>query len=322
MWPRTSAPFLIAAWVVRGCAGVAWSQGFPNRPVTFIVPYAVGGTVDVQLRALAQATEKHLGRPFVVENRPSSTGTLGPAQMAATARPDGYTITQIHTGVLRLPFMAKTPYDPAADFTYIIGISGLTSGLVVRRDAPWKTFEAFLADAKANPGKINYGAPGGATTPYIVMQQIAKREGIDWTHVPFKSFAESSNALLGGHIQAVSDAAGWAPLVNSGQLRLLATYGPTRTKNWPDVPILPEVGVDVISNVAYGVGGPKGMDPAIVKTLHDAFKKGMQEPSFLTILKQVEQEPMYMSSEDYRAYVMRELVAQKQLVQELGLKSE
>src|SRR5262249_31216985 len=239
---------------------VAWSQSFPARPVTFIVPYAVGGTVDVQLRALASATEKHLGRSFVVENRPSSTGTLGPAQMAATAKPDGYTVTQIHTGVLRLPFMAKTRYDRVIDFTYIIGISGLTSGLVVRSDSPWKTFSEFLADAKANPGKINYGSPAGATTPYIVMQQIAKRQGVQWTHVPVKSYAESSNALLGGHIHAVSDAAGWAPLVNSGQLRLLVSYGPKRTKNWPAVPTLPEVGVDVIANVAYGIGGPKGMN--------------------------------------------------------------
>jgi tripartite-type tricarboxylate transporter receptor subunit TctC len=290
--------------------------------VTFVVPYAVGGTVDFQLRALATATEKHLGQPLIVENRPSATGTLGPAQMAATAKADGYTVTQIHTGVLRLPFMAKTPYNPATDFTYIIGISGLTSGLVVRSDAPWKNLGEFLADAKAHPGKINYGSPGGATNPYIVMRQIANRQGIQWTHVPFKSFAESGNALLGGHIHAVSDAAGWAPLVNAGQLRLLASYGTSRTKNWPDVPTLPELGIDVAAAALYGIAGPKGMDEAVVKVLHDAFKKGMEEPAFLAVLKKLEQEPVYQGTEDYRAYIQRELVAQKRTVDELGLTQE
>jgi tripartite-type tricarboxylate transporter receptor subunit TctC len=322
MWYRGVAAVLAVTCALSALIDVSPAQDFPTRPITFVVPYAVGGTVDVQLRALAAATEKHLGRSFVIENRPSATGTLGPAQVAASAKPDGYTLTQIHTGVLRFPFMAKAPYDPAVDFTYIIGISGLTSGLVVRSDAPWKTFDEFLTDAKANPGKINYGAPAGAATPYIAMQQIAKRRGIQWTHVQFKSFAESSNALLGGHIHAVSDAAGWAPLVNSGELRLLVTYGSNRTRNWPSVPTLREVGIDVAANSAYGVAGPKGMNDAVVKILHDAFKKGMEEPTFVALLKKLEQEPIYQSTEDYRAYIERELVVQRQLVEELGLKLE
>src|SRR5262249_25253802 len=227
--------------------GIAQAETFPSRPLTFVVPYADGRTVDVQLRALAAATEKYLGQPFVMENRPSANGTVGPAHVAATARPDGYTITQINAGALRLPFMTKTSYDPATDFTYIIGISELTAGLVVRSDAPWKTFGEFLADAKANPGKINFGSPSGASNPYVIMQLIARRLGIQWTQVPFKGSAESHNALLGGHIHAISDAAGWAPLVNSGQFRLLVTYGERRTKNWPTVPTLGEFGIDVVA---------------------------------------------------------------------------
>jgi tripartite-type tricarboxylate transporter receptor subunit TctC len=304
------------------CKAPAQSQTYPTRPVTFVIPFSVGGAVDIQLRALAIAAEKHLGQPIVLENRPSATGTLGPAQVAASAKPDGYTITQVHTGVLRLPFMTKTTYDPATDFTYIIGISGLVAGLVVRSGSPWKTFDEFIAYARANSNKITYGSAGGAVSPYIVMRQIAKRKGIEWTGVPFKSFAESSNALLGGHIQAVSDAAAWAPLVNSGQLRLLVTYGSTRTRNWPNVPILPEVGIDVVANSTYGIAGPKGMEEAVVKVLHDAFKKGMEEPSFVALLRQLEQEPLYLSTDDYRAYIARDLIEQKRIVGELGLKQE
>lgn len=301
------------------CCGVARPQSFPTRPVIFVVPYSVGGATDVQLRVLAAATEKHLGQRIVIENRPSATGMLGPAQVATTT-PDGYTLTQINTGVLRLPFMTKTSYDPVTDFTYIIGISGLTSGLVVRKDAPWKTIGEFLADAKAHPGKITFGSPGGAANPYVVMQLIARRQDIKWVSVPFKGFAESSNALLGGHIDAVSDAAGWAPLVNAGELRLLATYGSARSRNWPDVPTLAELGIDVVSNSAYGVAGPKGIDPATVKILHDAFKSGMEEGTFVDILHKFEQEPLYRSTAAYHDYVIQEIVEQKRIVDELGLK--
>jgi tripartite-type tricarboxylate transporter receptor subunit TctC len=170
-----------AAWI-----SAAQAQNFPVRPVTLIVPWPAGGTTDLGMRALASATEKHLGQSIVIENRPGGSGTLAPGQMAASAKPDGYTVTQIPITVFRFPFMTKTTFDPSADFTYIIGVSGYTFGVVVRDDAPWKTFQEFLADAKTNPGKINYGTPGAGTSLHITMEQIAKRQGIKWTHVPFK----------------------------------------------------------------------------------------------------------------------------------------
>ena len=202
-----------------GVSRTARAQSYPSRPVTLIVPWPAGGTTDVSLRALASATEMHLGQSIVIENRGGASGTLGPAQMAANAKPDGYTVAQIPITVFRLPFMVKTSFDPTKDFTYIIGLSGYTFGVVVRNDAPWKTFEGFLADAKANPGKINYGTPGAGTTPHLTMEQIAKQQGIKWTHVPFKGNAESNSALLGGHIEVVADATGWSELVNSGKFR-------------------------------------------------------------------------------------------------------
>ncbi len=156
--------------------GAALAQNFPTRPVTLIVPWPAGGTTDVGLRALAAATEKHLGQPIVIENRAGAAGTLGPAQMAASAKPDGYTIAQIPITIFRYPFMTKVTFDPATDFTYIISLTGYTFGVVVKTDAPWKTFNEFLADAKANPGKLNYGTPGAGTSLHITMEQIAKQQ--------------------------------------------------------------------------------------------------------------------------------------------------
>ena len=225
---RTVIGVLTAA--VASCAawpGNAPAQNFPTRPVTLIVPWTAGGSTDLGMRALATATEKHLGQPIVIENRPGGSGTLSPGQMAATAKPDGYTVAQIPITIFRFPFMTKTTFDPAKDFTYIIGVSGYTFGVVVKSDAPWKTFAELLADAKANPGKINYGTPGAGTSLHITMEQIARRQGIKWTHVPFKGNAETNNAVLGGHIHAAAD---FERLGAIGQCRSITAAGDLERK--------------------------------------------------------------------------------------------
>ena len=191
--------------------------------------------------------------------------------------------------------------------------------MVVREDSPWKSFAEFLADAKANSGKINYGTPGAGSSLHITMEQIAKQHGIKWVHVPFKGSAETTNALLGGHIHAVADSTGWAPLVNSGKLRLLVTWGARRSKSWPSVPTLREVGIDMVSNSPFGLAGPKGMDPRAVKALHDAFKKGMEEPAYVSTMEKLDQESFYLSSADYHAYALRQATEERRLVHELGL---
>ena len=301
---------------------IAWAQAYPSRSVTFIVPWPAGSTTDVALRPLVATTEKHLGQSIVYENRPGASGTLAPAQMAKGARPDGYTVGQIPLGVFRAPFLRQTTYNPVTDFTYIIRVSGYTFGLVVRSDAPWKTFQELLADAKANPGKISYGTSGATTTNHITMEQIARLQGIKFVHVPFKGNVEAVNALLGGHIHAVPDSTGWAPQVNSGQFRLLVTWGASRTKSWPTVPTLKELGINIVVNSPYGIAGPKGMDPIAVRVLHDAFKKGMEEPVFLAALEKLDQEILYQNSADYHAYAMKQIAEEKRVVEELGLKEE
>src|SRR5262249_23473946 len=295
---------------------------YPNRPVTLVVPWSAGGTTDIGMRALAPATEKYLKQKIVIENRPGASGVLGPQQVAQNAAPDGYTLVQIPITVFRLPFMRNTTWDPATDLTYIIGVSGYTFGIVVRNGAPWKTFKELIDYARANPGKLNYGTPGAGTTLHITMEQIAKQQGIKWVHVPFKGTAETTGALLGGHSDAVADVTGWAPLVNDGQLRLLVLWTSARSKNWPDVPTLREAGVDMVSNSPFGIAGPKGMDPAVVKIIHDAFKRGAEDPVYLEAAAKLDQEPAYMSSDEFRRYAAAQLIEQKKLIEELGLKQD
>jgi tripartite-type tricarboxylate transporter receptor subunit TctC len=317
----TGAGVVLSAWVVLLAGGSASAQTFPSRPVTLIVPYAAGGSTDVTFRALAAATEKYLGQSIVIENRPGASGTMAPAQMAASAKPDGYTICQIFDAVWRAPFLGKTTFDPAVDFTYVIGVTGYTWGLVVNKNAPWKTFRELLAGAKANPGKINYGTTGAFTTPELTMERIARQQGITWVGIPFKGNSEQINALLGGHIDSIASSTGWAAQVDSGEFRLLVTFGAARTKSWPMVPTLRETGIDMVVDSPYGIAGPKDIDPKIVKILHDAFKKGMDEPTFVTTMNTLNQEFLYKSSDDFRTYVLKQIEEERTVIGELGLKA-
>ncbi len=313
---------ILAMLALMFSASISVAQNFPAKPVTLIVPWPAGGSTDLVMRALANATQKHLGQPIVIDNRPGAGGALAPVQMASAAAPDGYTIAQIPITVFRYPVLQKTTFDPTTDLTYIISLTGYTFGVAVKSDAPWKTFQEFIDDARANPGKINYGTPGAGTSLHIGMEQIARLQGVKWTHVPFKGGAEVINALLGGHIDADADSTSWAPQVNAGQFRLLVTWGAHRTKNWPNVPTLKDLGIGLISNSPFGLAGPKGMDPKIVAILHDAFHKGMKEPAYLAEMAKFDQEPYYLDSVDYRSYAIRTFAEQKLILGELGLRRD
>ena len=300
---------LIVAAAALAIAGAS-AQDFPSRAVTLVVPWPAGGSTDLAMRALATATEKYLGQPIIVENKPGAAGTLG-ATVMVSAKPDGYMVTQIPITVFRNPHMTKVGYDPLTDLTYLIGVSGYTFGVVVRSDAPWTSWEALVAYAKANPGKLSYGTPGANTSLHVTMEDIAQRYGIQWTHVPFKGNADNMQALLGGHIDASADATGWAPHVQAGKMRLLVTWGAQRTRRWSSVPTLKELGYDIVSTSPYGIAGPKGMDPRVAKALHDAFRRGMEDATHLQAMEKFDQDLLYMSGDDYAKFARDTFAAER-----------
>jgi len=301
-------------------ASNAFGQSFPNRPVTFIVPWPPGGSTDLAMRSLSVLTEKHLGQRIVIENKPGVSGTMGAQALAGGARPDGYTFSQMPITVFRLPHMMKTPYDPMADFTYIVHLTGYTFGVVVRADSPHQNWGDLVAWAKANPGKLTYATPGNGTSLHITMETIAQRDGIQWVQVPFKGYADAAFGLAGGHVMAHADSTGWGEQVSAGKLRLLVTWGAQRTKRWPQTPTLKELGYPIVSSSPFGIAGPKGMDPAVVKTLHDAFKKGMEDPEFQKTLEKFDQEAYYLNSADYAAFAKKTYEEEREIVRKLGLK--
>src|SRR4051794_33364383 len=194
--------------------GVAAADDFPTRPIRIIVPFGAGGSNDITTRALANATEKHLGRAILIENVTGGGGLVG-ANAIVAAPPEGYTIGTTVPSMLIAPYFKKANYDASKDFTYIIGVMGFVYGVVVRKDAPWQTFEEFLADARRNPGKISYGTPGVGTFQQLTLERIAKQQGITWVSVPFRGDPDAINSLLGGNIHAVATTtSSWAPHVD------------------------------------------------------------------------------------------------------------
>jgi tripartite-type tricarboxylate transporter receptor subunit TctC len=311
---------LLAAAALLAAPAVRAQARFPDRPVRLIVPWAAGGTTDIQMRALADQAARRLGQPVVVENRAGAGGVLGPQQLL-NERPDGHVLSQMPISVFRHPQMAARPlFNPLEDFTYVIHLTGYLFGVVVKADAPWRTFGEFLDYAKANPGRVNYGTPGVGTSLHITMEQIAGARGIEWTHVPFRGFSENVQALLGGQIQASADSSGWSELVQAGQLRLLVTWGRERAKRFPNVPTLRESGVDIVSSSPYGLAGPKGMAPEHVRVLHDAFREALFDPAHIAVLDRFDMAPWHLGPDEYLAFARRTYAEEGAMIRRLGLR--
>jgi tripartite-type tricarboxylate transporter receptor subunit TctC len=270
------------------------------------------------MRSIADSAGRTLGGQVVVENRAGASGMLGPNELVK-APPDGYMLSQLTIGVARLPHMQKMLFDPLKDFTYILNMTGYTFGIVVRADSPIKSVKDLVEYAKANPEKFTYGSPGAGTTPHLAVEEFAYKAAIKLQHVPFKGFAEGMQSLLGGHVMAHSDSTGWASHVDAGTARLLATYGSKRTKRWPNVPTLNELGYETISESPFGIGAPKGLDPAIARRLHDAFRKTLEDPAVLATFDKYDQSVAYMSGADYEKFIREQYVKEKVLIERLGL---
>ena len=310
--------FAAAALAALGLANLdVAAQDFPTRAITLICPWPAGGSTYTHLRKFAEIAAKYLGQPIVVENRPGAGGMLGPAGMAANAKPDGYTLSQLTISAFRQPYIQKVEWDPLRDFTYIIGISGYTFGVVVKADSPIKSFTEFIDYARANPGKLSYGSTGTGTSPHLLMEEVAAKTGVQLLHVPFKGNADSTQALMGGHVMAQSDATGWGRHVDAGTFRLLVTFGEQRAR-W-GAPTAKELGYGIVSYSPYGIVGPKGMDPKVVKTLHDAFKRALDDPEHAKILQTLDQVYWYKSSEDYARWAAETFKAERATIERAGL---
>ena len=295
------------------------AQTWPERSITFICPWPAGGTADQSMRALCSVAARVLGQSIAVENKVGASGMIG-AMALASAKPDGYTIGQIPISVTRFSQLGTLAADPRKDFTYIARTSGQTFGIAVPANSPFKTLKDFVAHAKANPGKVTYAHAGVGGATHVGMEEFASVAGIQFNHVPYKGGSEALQGVLGGHVDALADSSSWAPHVEAGKLRLLATWGELRTARFKDVPTLRELGYDVVVDAPNGIGAPKGLDPAIAAKLRDAFKQAVASAEFKSVIDKLDAPLLYLDGPDYEKYVNTVYQKETVLIDKLKLR--
>jgi tripartite-type tricarboxylate transporter receptor subunit TctC len=310
--------------VALAAPGVASGQGrFPERPIRFIIPWPPGGSSDSQLRSLGEQASRILGQPVVIENRGGAGGTLHAVHLAREARPDGYTLGQMHLSVIRRPFLVRTPqWDATTDFTHIIGLTGWLFGAAVRADSPFRTWQDMIAFARQNPGAVSYATSGIATTNHLAMEDICARERVEMTHVPFRGASEGIPAVLSGNVTMIADSSTWAPAVEGGQMRALSVWSAERAPRFPTVPTLKELGYDIVVTSNYGISGPPRMDPGVVRVLHDAFKAALMSEENTRVRNQFDMPLVYLNTQEYKDFVAQRAVWERDMVTRLGIRME
>ncbi|GAB2900220.1 tripartite tricarboxylate transporter substrate binding protein [Paralcaligenes ginsengisoli] len=313
-----------AAAAASGTAGLllpsaARAAGYPNHPITFICPWPPGGTGDQSMRALCQVASQALKQPIIVENRSGASGMIG-TKTLAMAKPDGYTIGQIPISVTRFSQLGTLHLDPRKDLTYIARTSGQTFGIAALSSSPFQSLKDMVAYAKANPGKLTYGHSGIGGATHVGMEEFSQIAGIKLTPISYKGGAAALQDVLGGRVDLLADSSSWAPYVESGKLRLLATWGAERTPRFKNAPTLKELGYDMVVEAPNGVGAPKGLDPAVEKTLRDAFRVAVNSDEFKRVTGNIDAPVMYLDGPEYLQYVKQVYTQETELIKNLKLK--
>ena len=292
--------------------------GYPNRPITLWIPWPAGGATDIALRMLAEIAGRSLGQRVLTENRGGAGGTLA-MPILQQAEPDGYTIAQLPQPIFRAPYTQKVLWDPIRDVTPIIQLTGVTFGVLVNASSSFRTLDDLFTWAHAHPGELSIGTNGVGTTPHVVLEDLFTARGLSYIHVPYKGTSEQMIAVQSGQVMVGVNSTGFGPFVDSGRLRLLATFGAQRTKRWPQVPTLRDLGFDIVAMSPFGLGGPRGMPGAVVSVLHDAFKAALFDPAVVQELAKYDQEPAYLGSADYALACREAFAKERGIVDRMGL---
>jgi len=294
------------------------SAEYPDKPINCIVSFEAGGTTDIAARSMCDLASKILGQPMVVMNKTGGTGSVGLASVKKE-KPDGYNIVIVAGGIFISQHMRQLPFDILKDFTPIIQFAEYPTPVLVRDDSPWKTFKELVEYAKTNPGTIKYGTSGSGSIFHLAMETFALKEGIKWTHIPFKGGHPATMALLGGHIEVMVTPTDFKAFVRPGQLRFLSSFGQSRLPSFPEIPTWRELGYNIEMIHPAGWLGPKGLPKVVVDKLHGAFKEAIENPEFKRVMKDLEFPILYRNPEDL-ARQMKELTDYYgKLVKQAGL---
>jgi tripartite-type tricarboxylate transporter receptor subunit TctC len=305
--------------VVLGASSVQ-AQSYPDRPIKMILPYTAGSPNDVLARLVAPALSARLGQPIIVENRPGGGTTTG-VQAVLGAEPDGYTLlfTNSPTHLIAPVVTAAPSYEPLKDFVPIATVAAASNVIVIGNAVPAKTVQEFVAYAKANPAKLNFGF-GQGTLPQLVGEMFKRAAGIDITNVPYKGGAQAVPDLLGGRIQMnIGNASTLLPLHRAGQLRIIGYTGMARSAEMPEIPTMAESGYpSVVSTTYYGIFGRADLPAAILNRLNREVGEILATPELRESLAKIGFEPKALSQAELAALLAEEARKWTAIVKETG----
>jgi len=316
--PLFAARIALLALIGFAAAQPVLSADYPDRPIELVVPWAAGGATDSMTRSFAEAAKKHLPQPFIVNNKPGATGSIGFSDVAR-ASPDGYKVAVLTAELLIIPHMGigKVTQD---DFIPIARFNALASAITVRADAPWNSIEEFLDYARRNPGIVKVGNSGVGSIWHLAAAALQNKAKVEFSHIPFQGGNPAVLALLGGHVDAVAvSTAEVLTYVASGKLKTLAVMSEQRVKGFDSVPTLKERNIDLAIGSWAGLGVPKNTPPKVVETLKTATAKAMREPALIEAMNKLNLNAAFANDTAFKAQMLRDSEIFRGLVTDLKL---
>ena len=296
---------------------------YPDKPIKIIIGFPAGGPLDAHIRLLVDRLQSSLGQTVIVDYKAGAGGAVG-AQFVAQSPADGYTVLLANTGtmVINPAIYTKPPYDTLKDFQPVARTAQQPLALIVNKDVQANTLKEFVAYAKANPGKLNYGSAGNGGISHLVPEMLKSETGIFMVHIPFKGSAPAFTDLIAGHVQfmaeSVPQAANYA---KQGKVKALAVSSAKRNPALPNVPTVIETGVANLEVVGfYGILAPKGTPPEAVNKLSQAFKETLESPEVQKKMIDQGADPAYLNADQFTKFLTAEMPRWAKAVKQAGAK--
>ena len=285
------------------------AQGYPSKPIRFVVPYPAGGPLDTVARLLGAKVSESVKQPVVVDNKPGAGGNIG-ADIVAKSPADGYTILMgaVATHAINPTLYKAIPYDPIKDFAPITQVASTPNVLVINPSVPVATVREFITYAKANPGKLNFGSGSTGSAGHLAGELFKSMAGVDMAHVPYKGAAPAMQDLVGGQIQAMFDnLASSLAQVKAGKIKALAVTTSKRSQFAPDLPTVAESGLPGFDiSTWFGIFAPAGTPKEALDRLHAEFTKALAAPDVREKMVNLGAEPVGSKPEEFAAYIKAE----------------
>jgi tripartite-type tricarboxylate transporter receptor subunit TctC len=321
---RLGAAVLAALTLLPAGVGAQATDGYPAKPIRFILPFPPGGGTDILGRLLSERLAARLGQPVVIENRGGAGGNVG-AEAAAKSAPDGYTIVLVAPSLAISPSLySKLPYDPVKDFSPVSLVATVPNVMVTHPSVPARTLSEFIALAKTKPGAMNFGSGGNGTSNHLAGELFNIVAGVRLVHVPYKGVNLAMNDVMAGEVQlVVIGIPAAAPHIKAGKLRALAVIDSRRAAALPEVPTVAEAGLPGFEVTTwYGVLAPAGTPRPIVMRLNAEIVKVMQSPEMKDRLASMATEPVTSTPEAFAELIRQEIVKWGKVVRAAGLKAD